>query len=257
LGVNFSAGKQLNLKPTFSFLEMDFERKSGEISFVLLNILLVFFIITYNYEQFFIPGKTASLSNEIHQRVATIIFSIILAIGVIMFYFKSSFNFDAKAGLLKKLSYVWIVLNALLIASAFIKNAEYISVLGLTFKRIGVFIFLTLSLIGLFITYLKLHFRRTNIFLLNRMLRIFFVTFIITSCINFSWIVTKYNISFHKNDDIEYLKTLDFNKQVLYDYYKNDASWESFFDNEKGIIKSENSKGILSSHLYFQSLKIK
>ena len=257
LGVNFSTGKQINLKPTFSFLEIDFERKSGEISLILLNILLIFFIITYNYEQFFSTAKTATLSDEIHQRVATIIFSIIMAIGVIMFYFKSSFNFDKRAGLLKKLSYVWIILNALLIVSAFIKNTEYVSVLGLTFKRIGVYIFLCLSLAGLFITYLKLQFRKTNIFLLNSMLRIFFITFIITSCINFSWIVTKYNITFQKNDDTEYLKRLDFNKQILYNVYKNDPSWQTYFDNQKEIIKWQKSKGILSWNLYFQSLKIR
>ena len=256
LGMNFSIGKQINLTPTFSFLDIDFERRSGEISLILLNILLVFFIITYNYEQFFSTATTATLSDEIHQRVVTIIFSIIMAIGVIMFYFKSSFNFDKKAGLLKKLSYIWIILNALLIMSAFIKNAEYVSALGLTFKRIGVFIFLTLSLVGLFVTYLKLHYLKTNIFLLNRMLRIFFVTVIITSCINFSWIVTKYNIAFHKNDDTEYLKNLNFNKQVLYNNYRNDPSWQSYFDNQKEIIKWQKSKGILSWHLYFESLKI-
>lgn len=256
LGVNFSMSKQMNLKPTFSFLEIDFERKSGEISLILLNILLVFFIITYNYEQFSNVAKTATLSDEIHQRIATIIFSIVMAIGVIMFYFKSSFNFDEKAGTLKKLSYVWIVLNALLIISAFAKNTEYVSVLGLTFKRIGVYIFLCLSLIGLLITYLKLQFRKTNIFLVNRMLRIFFVTFIITSCINFSWIVTKYNIAFQKNNDIEYLKSLNFNKQILYNNYKNNPAWQSYFDNEKQIIKWQRSKGILSWQLYYLNLKI-
>lgn len=257
LGVNFSTGKQMNLRPTFSFLEIDFERKSGEITLVLLNILLVFFIAVYNYEQFFSMAQTVTLSDEIHQRVATIIFSIIMAIGVIMFYFKSSFNFDTKAALLRKLSYIWVLLNALLIMSAFIKNAEYVSVFGLTFKRIGVFIFLGLSLIGLFFTYVKLHLQKTNIFLLNRMLRVFFVTFIMTSWINFSWIVTKYNIAFHKNSDTEYLKRLDFNKQILYNNYKNDPSWQSYFDNQKAIVEGQKSKGILSWHLYFQCLKIK
>ncbi len=256
LSVNFSPHKQINLRPTFSFLEIDFERRSGEITLILLNILLLFFIATYNYEQFFSIHKTATLSEEIHQRVAMIIFSIILAIGVIMFYFKSSFNFDQKAGLLKKSAYVWIILNALLIISAFTKNTEYILVLGLTFKRIGVYIFLGLSLVGLFITYLKLHFAKTNIFLLNRMLLVFFVTFILTSCINFSWVVTKYNIAFHKNDDIEYLKKLDFNKQILYNNYKNDPLWKSYFDNEKEMIKEQRSKSILSWHLYIQSLHI-
>lgn len=256
MGPNFSMNKQINLKPTFSFLDMDFERKSGEISIILLNILLAFFIITYVYEQFFSMAKNGTISDEIHQRVAALIFSIIMAIGVITFYFKSGFNFDRKAGLLKKLSYVWIILNALLIVSAFIKNAEYVSVLGLTFKRIGVFIFLFLSLAGLFITYLKLRFSKTNSFLLNRMLRIFFITFILSSCINFSWIVTKYNIAFQKDDDSGYLKSLEFNKQILYKAYKDDPQWKSYFENEKEFIERQNSKGILSRHFYFQSIKL-
>src|SRR6185437_10368765 len=145
---------------------------------------------------------------------------------------------------------------ALLIVSAFIKNAEYVSVLGLTVKRIGVFIFLFLSLAGLFITYLKLRFSKTNSFLLNRMLRIFFITFILSSCINFSWIVTKYNIAFQKDDDSGYLKSLEFNKQILYKAYKDDPQWKSYFENEKEFIERQNSKGILSRHFYFQSIKL-
>ena len=40
------------LKPTYDFLDLPFERLSGVVSFLALNILLLFFIITFNYEQF-------------------------------------------------------------------------------------------------------------------------------------------------------------------------------------------------------------
>ena len=253
---DFTANQQINFKPTFSFLEINFERKSGEMSLILLNILLLFFIVTYNYEQFFSIASKATLSDEIHQRVITIIISIIMAIAVIMFYFKSTFNFDKNAALLKKLSYIWILLNAVLIVSAFVKNTEYVSSLGLTYKRIGVYIFLTLSLIGLFVTYLKIKLKKTNSFLLNRMVKVFFITFILTSGINFSWIVTSYNISHHKNTDIEYLKSLSFNKQILFNTYKNDPGWQSYFANQKESIEWEKSKSFLSSTLYFSWLKI-
>jgi len=256
LAFDFKMERQINFKPTFSFLEINFERKSGEISFILLNILLLFFIITYNYEQFFSVASRGSLSDEIHQRVATIIFSIIMAIAVIMFYFKSTFNFDKDAALLKKLAFIWIVLNGLLIVSAFIKNSEYVSSLGLTYKRIGVYFFLTLSLIGLLITYFKIKFRKTNIFLLNRMVQIFFITFVLTSGINFSWIVTKYNISYHKNADIEYLKSLDFNKQILFNTYKNNPSWQQYFKAQKESVEWRKSKSLLSSNLYFRWLNV-
>ena len=91
----------------------------------ILSILLIFFIITYNYEQFYEAVKTpVQLSEETHERVNAVIMSIIMAILVIMFYFKSGFNFDPKAGLLKILAKIWIFLNAVLIISAMIKNYD-------------------------------------------------------------------------------------------------------------------------------------
>jgi len=173
-----------------------------------------------------------------------------------MFYFKSTFNFDKKAELLKKLSYVWIILNTLLTVSAFLKNTEYILDFGLTYKRIGVYIFLFLSLAGLGTTYLKIHYQKTNAFLLTRMTRIFFFTFIITSWINFSWIVTKYNISFQKAGDAAYLRSLNFNKQLLFNTYKMDPSWQNYFESEKQEINKEKSKSLLSSRLYFSTVNL-
>ena len=248
---DFEINKQQKLKPTFSFLDLEFERKSGEITLILLNVLLLFFIFIYNYEQFFSSTETGSLSNEVHQRVATIIFSIVMAIAVIMFYFKSSFNFDKSARLLKMLSMVWIILNAVLILSALTKNSEYVAHYGLTYKRIGVYIFLSLSLAGLLITYFKIRYKKTNIFLLSKMAWIFFVTFVICSWVNFSWMVTKYNIAFNKNNDIEYLKKLEFNKQILYNTYKNNPLWNEYFDTQNGIIKKEKNEKLLSSRLYY------
>jgi hypothetical protein len=251
---DFNPAKQQLFKPTFSFLDISFERKSGEITLVSLNILLLFFLATYNYEQFFSPINTGTLSNEIHQRVNTIIFSIIMAIGVIMLYFKSTFNFDSKAANLKGLAVVWIILNALLILSAIIKNSEYIINFGLTYKRIGVYIFLTLSLIGLLITYIKIRNKKTNSYLLSKMAWVFGATFIIASWVNFSWVVTKYNIVYNKKDDIEYLKSLDYNKQILYDTFKNDPLWTPYFENQKALVKDEKNKDILSSAGYYHFL---
>lgn len=253
---DFGTEKQQKLKATFSFLEIDFERRSGEVTLILLNVLLLFFIITYNYEQFFSSTETASLSNEIHQRIATIIFSIVMAIAVIMFYFKSSFNFDKNAGLLKRLAFVWIILNAILILSAFIKNSEYVANYGLTYKRIGVYVFLGLSLVGLLLTYFKIRYQKTNFFLLSKMVWIFFTTFIIGSWINFGWIVTRYNITFNKDTDIEYLQSLDFNKQILYNTYKNDPLWEEYFKIQNEIIKREQNEQFLSSRIYFNMLNM-
>ena len=141
---------------TFSFLDIDFERRSGEITLVLLNVLLLVFIVTYNYEQFFEIVEKSKLSAATHERVNSVIFSIVMAVGVIMFYFKGGFNFDKKAKNLKRLSKIWIFLNGILILSTIIKNSEYVSFYGLTYKRLGVYAFLILAIVGLVFTFLKI-----------------------------------------------------------------------------------------------------
>jgi hypothetical protein len=144
-------------KSTYSFLDLDAERASGVISFFCLNILLIFFIITYNYEQFYEVSKTpVQLSEETHERVNAVIISIIMAVLVIMFYFKSAFNFDPKAMLMKIFARTWIILNGILVISAALKNYEYIISFGFTYKRLGVIAFLLLALIGLALTFIKI-----------------------------------------------------------------------------------------------------
>ncbi|HZH85761.1 MAG TPA: DUF4153 domain-containing protein [Brumimicrobium sp.] len=238
------------LQPTYKFLELDLERRSGEITLIMLNVFLLIFIASYNYEQFFIPSSNQNLSAETHERVTTIVFSTVMAIGVILFYFKSTFNFDHKGNGLKKLTIIWIILNFLLVLSAITKNTEYILHFGLTFKRIGVYIFLLLSIIGLIFSYFKIKYKKTNTYLINRMSRTFFIAFTACSIINFSWIVTTYNLMSNKGVEKYYLTNLDYNKQVLYNHYKDDPGWKHFFDSQKNIQKQSLNKSWLSHRLY-------
>lgn len=248
---DFSAEKINTTAGTFSFLDIDFERKSGEISLIVVNLILLFFIVTYNYEQFFSHAAGGSLSQEIHERVATIIFSIVMAIALLMFYFKSTFNFDPKAKFLKQLAYIWMTLNTVLILSAFLKNGEYILHFGLTFKRISVFIFLLLSLTGLVFSYLKIKHRRTNACLVNNMIRVFFGTFVVCSLINFSWMVTAYNIRFHKDQDSQYLQQMPYNYRLLYQTYRQDPEWQPYFEQQATRIQNEKARSFLSARLYY------
>ena len=58
---------------------------------------------------------------------------------------------------------IWIILNAVLIVSTIIKNSEYVSSFGLTYKRLGVYAFLILAIIGLVYTFLKIAKQKTKI----------------------------------------------------------------------------------------------
>ncbi|MGR3854739.1 DUF4153 domain-containing protein [Chryseobacterium indologenes] len=242
-------------KATYSFLDLDAERMSGVISFVLLNVLLVFFIITYNYEQFYEAVKTpVQLSEETHERVNAVIMSIVMAILVIMFYFKSGFNFDPKAGSLKLLAKIWIFLNAVLVVSAALKNYEYIINYGFTYKRLGVFAFLLLSLVGLALTFIKIQKQKRNIFLVNTMIWYFYGTVLVCSYFNWGGFITSQNMK-RKDFAVNYhVTSINFSEKALLKYAdeKNDQKLKKTVQDK---VKNEKSKNFLSKIMYYNTLK--
>ena len=240
---------------TFTFLEIDAERTSGIVSLLALNILLVIFIFTFNYEQFEeIPKTINELSAETHDRVNALILSILMAICVILFYFKSNFNFDEKAKSLKVLAKIWIFLNAVLVISAMAKNVEYNVVLGLTYKTLGVYAFLILSLIGLMITFLKIHQQKTNAFLFNHMIWYFYGTILVCSYINWGGIITLNNrkrqdfaLNFHRG-------AINFSEKQLLNYAdeKKDLKLKPEIITQ---IKNKQGKTFLSKSLFYETIK--
>ena len=255
---DFKDEKSIRNQRTFSFLDIDFERKSGEITLVLLNVLLLVFIATYNYEQFFEVLEKSKLSAATHERVNAVIFSIIMAVGVILFYFKGGFNFDEKAKNLKRLSKIWILLNGTLIISTIIKNSEYVSFFGLTYKRLGVYVFLILAIIGLVFTFLKITKQKTNVYLFNQMVWYFYATILSCSYVNWGNLITNYNISFKKGVEPIFLSGLNFNDEVRRDYFlvKNLDGRYPEVSREKEIARYQE-KSFLSKALYFEFLNKK
>ncbi|MBS7255547.1 DUF4153 domain-containing protein [Flavobacterium branchiicola] len=241
---------------TFSFLDLDFERKSGVITLLLLNLMLLVFIVTYNYEQFFEVIEKSKLSLATHERVNAVIFSILMAVGVIMFYFKGGFNFDKEATSLKRLAKIWIILNCVLIVSTFIKNTEYVSAFGLTYKRLGVYAFLILSIIGLIYTFLKIAKQKTNAYLANQMVWYFYGTVLLCSYVNWGNIITNYNISVNKGVEPVFLSKLNFNDDARREYFlQNNLDGKHPEMDREELIGFYQNSGFLSKALYYDFLK--
>lgn len=254
----FNDENAIRNKRTFSFLDLDFERRSGEITLVLLNVLLLVFIVTYNYEQFFEVVEKSKLSAATHERVNAVIFSIVMAVGVIMFYFKGGFNFDEKAKNLKRLSKIWILLNGILIISTIIKNSEYVFFFGLTYKRLGVYAFLILAIIGLFFTFSKITKQKTNAYLFNQMVWYFYGTILLCSYINWGNLVTNYNISVNKGVEPMFLSRLDFNDETRRNYFvekKLDGQYSEVSKKEE--IDRYQDRSFLSKALYYEFISAK
>jgi len=177
-------------------LGLDEEEFSGRIMLILLNALLLL-VNCLDINFLFIDGKlpkNVNYSEFVHQGIGMLIASILIAIAIILFYFRGALNFYKRNRTLKLLAYFWIIQNAFMLLSTAFRNEMYINEYGLTYKRIGVFVYLLLTLIGLLTTIIKIFKSKSNHFLF-RINGILFYSLLVVSCF-FSWddIITSFNM---------------------------------------------------------------
>jgi hypothetical protein len=206
-------------------ISIDNELLSGIILLSLLNLLLLFLnIIDFG----FLSGGVnlplgMTYSDYVHEGTASILFSVISAILIILFYFRGHLNFDPRNKALKILTYTWIGQNLFMVFSTALKNQIYIQEYSLTGLRIGVYIFLLLTAIGLIITFLKVYGLRTNMFLIRKTAWAFYTVLILSVSINWTMLITEYNIKHSKDLDTDYLIDLNyFNIPTLMDIFPAD-----------------------------------
>ena len=143
------------------------ERISGIILIALLNVLLLvvnILDIIYLWVTKSLPSGM-TFAEYLHQGTGTLILSILFAILIILFYFRGALNFNKDNKSLKLLVYVWLAQNAFVIISTAYRNLLYISEYSLTYKRLGVYIWLVLTMVGLITTFVKIYGKRNNLYL--------------------------------------------------------------------------------------------
>ncbi len=191
------------------------EKQLGTILLGLLNILIVLFIITdVSYLTSTEMSSASALSSQVHNGINTLIASILIAIVIILYFFRGNLNFYTENAVLKNLSYVWIFLNILLIVLIAIKNQNYITSFGLTYKRIGVHVYILMTLIGLVTTFIKVLSVKNLTFLFRRNTQLAFLILILCSCINWDKIITNYNLNYAESYDMEYLIGLSYRNAI-------------------------------------------
>ncbi len=222
--------------------------------FGLLNVMLVL-INTLDLTNLFgsqqLP-KGVYLSDFVHNAVWSLVFSIIIAVGLIMWFFKGELNFNKQSRALKYLVYLWILQSAIMVISAMVRNAWYVAEYQLTYLRIGVYVFLSLSLVGLFITFLKINKTKSAWYLVRQNFEAWFLLLSICSLINWDKIISDYNISNAKS-----IKALDKSYLVNLSNANLPDLTELFFKNKKDSLFSDSGSfqkhyefKYLSSHLY-------
>lgn len=241
LASNLLFAKSSNENSIFkNLLSIDNEKLSGIILLLLLNILLLTVnILDLNFLWFdgTLP-KDLSYSAFLHQGTGALISSIIIAILIILFYFRGGLNFYQGNKTLKVLAGLWIMQNAFMIISTAYRNNLYINEYSLTYKRIGVYIWLLLVLIGLVTTFIKIIKAKSNWYLFRTNGWLFYGVLLFSCFINWDMIVTNFNINRaelkKKPLDTSYLVSLSERNipqlLTLNDSIKSERNTDDFYD---------------------------
>lgn len=196
------------------------EKQLSVVLMLMLNALIIVFLITdvihiSEIHNMFAP----ELSKQVHTGVNALIVSNLLAIVIILYFFRGNLNFFDKNKDIKNLTFLWIFLNLSVVLTTAIKNIEYIVSFGFTYKRIGVLFFLFATSVGLITTFIKVYKIKNLWYLFRKNTQIAFVILMISTTINWDKIITYYNINYAEQMDLNYLINLsDNNTFILRDY---------------------------------------
>lgn len=186
------------------------EFKIAKLSITIVALLLFIANITDLFILF--TGKLPagmSYSEYVHQGFYTLIFTLSLAVGLIIYFYRGQLNFHDKIKQLKNISIFWILQNLLLALLTAYKNYLYVEVYGLTYKRIAVFLGLLCIIIGLILSLNKLKQPLTNWFYFNKLALYAYISLFFISFIPFDKLITKYNLTNSQTIDIEYILNLE------------------------------------------------
>jgi len=189
----------------FTTLALKKEYQIGLIMMIALNVLLFVVNLTdiayvwFNFE----PMSPSELSKFVHDGTYILIISIFCAMAVLLYYFRGNINFLVGIKPLKYASLVWIIQNAILATSVGIRNYHYIREYGLASKRIGVLVFLVLTVIGLLLMWVKIRDRKSLYFLLDRNAWAVYGMLIFLTLFNWDGLMTRYNLAVNSDKPLD------------------------------------------------------
>lgn len=195
----------------FRLLSLVNEYRAAVFLFLSLNALLLFLnIMDISYVWFNFKWEGQYLKDFVHQGTYLLLVSILVSMILVLYFFRKNLNFYHKNALLKRLSYIWIFQNAILVVSVGIRNWYYIQYYALAYKRIAIVFFLLLCLFALFTVFLKISKVRSAYFMVRTNANALLIVLVISSAFNWDRIIAQYNFSKSNSSfvHLNYLATL-------------------------------------------------
>jgi uncharacterized membrane protein len=193
------------------------ENKTAILLMGLVNLLL--FVINgidiqWIWLNFSLTGSQ-TYAQLVHEGTYLLILSILISMGIIFYYFRKNQNFYSKNRRLKSVAYLWIAQNILLAMSVAIRNIRYIDHYGLTYKRIGVLVFLIMTCIGLITLFLKVKNGKTSYYVVKINAWALYLLLFGLSVFNWDIIVVSYNLNMPETAPIDKSYLLTFSDKTL------------------------------------------
>ena len=143
----------------------------------------------------FEPAPGFDLAQFVHEGTYVLIFSILLAMGIVLWYFRRNLNFYAPGlRVLRWGATVWVLQNAVLAVSVGLRNYYYILNSGVAYKRIGVCFFLLLVVVGLATVLGKIWQQRSAYSLVRLNALALYVVVLLLAAGNWEVWMTEYNL---------------------------------------------------------------
>jgi Domain of unknown function (DUF4173) len=195
---NWISRKRATMRVTlFSGRRLIRLKDTALIMLVLLNVLLVVVNATdiwYVWLKFDFQTHK-DLSQFVHEGTYLLIYSILLSMALVVFFFRGNLNFIKQSPALKRWAFAWMVQNMVLTISVGFRNYYYIEYYALAYKRIGVVVFLLLVMIGLITILIKLKRNGSGYFLLRVNGWCLYVVFVCLSLIPWDQWILMYNLN--------------------------------------------------------------
>jgi hypothetical protein len=208
-------------------MALAYEYKSAIFLFVILNFLILIVNITDIWNVWINFNWTGQFLKEfVHTGTYTLIFSILISMGLVVYYFRNNLNFFSKNKWLVILTNLWIFQNALLAISVCVRNIRYIEHFALAYKRIGVFFFLAAVLYGLYTVYIKVNRKKTSSYLSRKNAISVYVILVVMSLFNWDIIIINYNVNHADRSFLHFNYLSLMSNQCLPSLNKNKVFWD-------------------------------
>lgn len=207
-----------------SYMGIENEKRIAISLLITLNLMLILYnFIDLKFILIDLPNPSANLrySDLLHGGVNSLITSIVLVIFILTFLYRGQLNFSDNK-FVKSLAILWLLLNLLMIATTVVKNYEYIAHWGLTYKRIGVYIYLLLAALGLVLTIIKIVRIKSLWYLIRNNSIGFLICFSIVGFVNWDKMIVQFNLTELNADQIDFYYLLSLDQEAylyLIEYY--------------------------------------